>query len=146
MIYRTYLRSILSSFTHIFLSLLILKWGPYNQKKEKRMRLSLLGLVLYYNNGCCKKAFGPSPAVIHISRDFPNVLPSVLCELDALSFRFALASHFFWGLWSMIQAKISTIEFGYMVSYCKKAIKSLCVQLSYSSCWVIPFYTVQLLG
>ncbi|XP_026859780.2 choline kinase alpha [Electrophorus electricus] len=28
--------------------------------------------------------------------------------------RFALASHFFWGLWSMIQAKISTIEFGYL--------------------------------
>ncbi|XP_059420976.1 choline kinase alpha-like isoform X1 [Carassius carassius] len=28
--------------------------------------------------------------------------------------RFALASHFFWGLWSIIQAKISTIEFGYM--------------------------------
>ncbi|TSK38336.1 Carnitine O-palmitoyltransferase 1, liver isoform [Bagarius yarrelli] len=29
--------------------------------------------------------------------------------------RFALASHFFWGLWSIIQAKISKIEFGYMV-------------------------------
>ncbi|XP_073419406.1 choline kinase alpha [Dendrobates tinctorius] len=28
--------------------------------------------------------------------------------------RFALASHFFWGLWSIIQAKISAIEFGYM--------------------------------
>ncbi|KAM8812488.1 choline kinase alpha isoform 3-T3 [Rhynchonycteris naso] len=28
--------------------------------------------------------------------------------------RFALASHFFWGLWSIIQAKISSIEFGYM--------------------------------
>ncbi|XP_063053537.1 choline kinase alpha [Engraulis encrasicolus] len=28
--------------------------------------------------------------------------------------RFALASHFFWGLWAMIQARISTIEFGYM--------------------------------
>ncbi|XP_068168633.1 choline/ethanolamine kinase [Antennarius striatus] len=28
--------------------------------------------------------------------------------------RFALASHFLWGLWSIIQAKISTIEFGYM--------------------------------
>uniref|UniRef100_A0A8C1AC09 ethanolamine kinase n=1 Tax=Cyprinus carpio carpio TaxID=630221 RepID=A0A8C1AC09_CYPCA len=28
--------------------------------------------------------------------------------------RFALASHLFWGLWSVIQAKISTIEFGYM--------------------------------
>ncbi|XP_047373423.1 choline kinase alpha isoform X7 [Sciurus carolinensis] len=29
--------------------------------------------------------------------------------------RFALASHFFWGLWSIVQAKISSIEFGYMV-------------------------------
>ncbi|XP_034500776.1 choline kinase alpha isoform X9 [Ailuropoda melanoleuca] len=28
--------------------------------------------------------------------------------------RFALASHFFWGLWSVVQAKISSIEFGYM--------------------------------
>ena len=31
--------------------------------------------------------------------------------------RFALASHFFWGLWAFIQSRISTIEFGYMVSY-----------------------------
>ncbi|TNN45577.1 Choline kinase alpha [Liparis tanakae] len=28
--------------------------------------------------------------------------------------RYALASHFLWGLWSVIQAKISKIEFGYM--------------------------------
>ncbi|KAJ8396657.1 hypothetical protein AAFF_G00014950 [Aldrovandia affinis] len=28
--------------------------------------------------------------------------------------RFALASHFFWGLWSIVQARISAIEFGYM--------------------------------
>ncbi|XP_043915379.1 choline kinase alpha [Protopterus annectens] len=28
--------------------------------------------------------------------------------------RFALASHFFWGLWSTVQAKISSIEFGYL--------------------------------
>ncbi|NXN63196.1 CHKB kinase, partial [Himantopus himantopus] len=28
--------------------------------------------------------------------------------------RFALASHFFWGLWSVLQAKISTIKFGYL--------------------------------
>ncbi|XP_010564361.1 PREDICTED: choline/ethanolamine kinase [Haliaeetus leucocephalus] len=28
--------------------------------------------------------------------------------------RFTLASHFFWGLWSIVQAKISTIEFGYL--------------------------------
>ncbi|MGH0122301.1 UNVERIFIED_CONTAM: hypothetical protein FKN15_033318 [Acipenser sinensis] len=30
--------------------------------------------------------------------------------------RFALASHFFWGLWSIIQARISSIEFGYMLN------------------------------
>uniref|UniRef100_A0A674EX73 Ethanolamine kinase n=1 Tax=Salmo trutta TaxID=8032 RepID=A0A674EX73_SALTR len=35
-------------------------------------------------------------------------------ELFVEANRFALASHFFWGLWSMIQARISTIEFGYM--------------------------------
>ncbi|KAI2653565.1 Choline kinase alpha [Labeo rohita] len=52
-------------------------------------------------------------------------------EYSSYNYRFALASHFFWGLWSMIQAKISTIEFGYMVSFCKKAVKSLYVQLSY---------------
>ncbi|NXH82014.1 CHKA kinase, partial [Edolisoma coerulescens] len=34
----------------------------------------------------------------------------VLVEVN----RFALASHFFWGLWSIIQAKISSIEFGYL--------------------------------
>ncbi|TNN00828.1 choline kinase alpha [Takifugu rubripes] len=28
--------------------------------------------------------------------------------------RFSLASHFFWGLWSIIQARLSTIEFGYL--------------------------------
>uniref|UniRef100_H3CBB7 ethanolamine kinase n=1 Tax=Tetraodon nigroviridis TaxID=99883 RepID=H3CBB7_TETNG len=28
--------------------------------------------------------------------------------------RFSLVSHFFWGLWSIIQARISTIEFGYL--------------------------------
>uniref|UniRef100_UPI00398E7BBC choline kinase alpha isoform X2 n=1 Tax=Pristiophorus japonicus TaxID=55135 RepID=UPI00398E7BBC len=28
--------------------------------------------------------------------------------------RYALASHFFWGLWSVIQARISAIEFGYL--------------------------------
>ncbi|KAM6115499.1 choline kinase alpha isoform 3-T3 [Pterocles gutturalis] len=34
----------------------------------------------------------------------------VLIEVN----RFALASHFFWGLWSIVQAKISSIEFGYL--------------------------------
>lgn len=32
------------------------------------------------------------------------------------SLRYALASHFFWGLWSILQASMSTIEFGYLVS------------------------------
>lgn len=27
-----------------------------------------------------------------------------------------MASHFLWGLWSIIQARISKIEFGYMVN------------------------------
>ncbi|XP_041326197.1 choline/ethanolamine kinase, partial [Pyrgilauda ruficollis] len=35
----------------------------------------------------------------------------VLC---ALLWGFTLASHFFWGLWSVVQAKISTIHFGYL--------------------------------
>ncbi|KAG7454040.1 hypothetical protein JOB18_019270 [Solea senegalensis] len=30
--------------------------------------------------------------------------------------RFSLASHFFWGLWSIVQAQLSTIQFGYLVS------------------------------
>ncbi|KAM6094815.1 choline/ethanolamine kinase [Chlamydotis macqueenii] len=34
----------------------------------------------------------------------------MLAEID----RFVLASHFFWGLWSVLQAKISTIPFGYL--------------------------------
>lgn len=29
---------------------------------------------------------------------------------------YTLASHFFWGLWSILQASMSTIEFGYLVS------------------------------
>ena len=32
---------------------------------------------------------------------------------------FALASHFLWYLWSVVQSKKSTIKFGYMVSACR---------------------------
>lgn len=42
------------------------------------------------------------------------LVPHLMCFCD---YRFALASHFFWGLWSIIQAKISSIEFGYMVCF-----------------------------
>lgn len=39
------------------------------------------------------------------------------CPLNASpALRYALASHFFWGLWSILQASMSTIEFGYLVS------------------------------
>ncbi|KAL8222307.1 UNVERIFIED_CONTAM: Ethanolamine kinase 1 [Gekko kuhli] len=34
-------------------------------------------------------------------------------EANALE-RKALASHFFWGLWALIQAKYSTIEFDFL--------------------------------
>lgn len=39
-----------------------------------------------------------------------QVLEDMLLEAN----RYALASHFLWGLWSIIQARISKIEFGYM--------------------------------
>ena len=32
-----------------------------------------------------------------------------------VSFRLALLSHFLWGVWAIVQAKFSNIEFGYMV-------------------------------
>lgn len=45
-----------------------------------------------------------------INKDQMQVEEDLLIEAN----RYALASHFLWGLWSIIQAKISTIEFGYM--------------------------------
>ncbi|XP_040827062.1 choline kinase alpha isoform X3 [Ochotona curzoniae] len=44
------------------------------------------------------------------SEERADVEEAMLVEIN----RFALASHFFWGLWSIVQAKISSIEFGYM--------------------------------
>ena len=47
---------------------------------------------------------------------------------------YALASHFLWGLWSIIQANISTIEFGYLVGHKIVKIEKLyfyCVNTSY---------------
>ncbi|XP_073073532.1 choline kinase alpha isoform X4 [Manis javanica] len=46
--------------------------------------------------------------------------------------RFALASHFFWGLWSIVQAKISSIEFGYMVQMSDAQVGRL--HMTYASC------------
>ncbi|KAH0621019.1 hypothetical protein JD844_022009 [Phrynosoma platyrhinos] len=44
------------------------------------------------------------------SEDKSKIEEEMLIEVN----RFALASHFLWGLWSIIQAKLSSIEFGYM--------------------------------
>ncbi|KAK1887185.1 Choline kinase alpha [Dissostichus eleginoides] len=45
-----------------------------------------------------------------ISKDQTQEEEAMIIEAN----RYALASHFLWGLWSIIQAKISKIEFGYM--------------------------------
>ena len=36
--------------------------------------------------------------------------------VNGISFSFALASHFFWFLWSIVQEEVSKIDFGYLVS------------------------------
>uniref|UniRef100_A0A8B9RGP0 Ethanolamine kinase n=1 Tax=Astyanax mexicanus TaxID=7994 RepID=A0A8B9RGP0_ASTMX len=51
------------------------------------------------------------PGIANLSEeDQLKLREDMLVEVN----RFALASHFFWGLWSIIQARISTIEFGYL--------------------------------
>ncbi|KAM9352477.1 choline/ethanolamine kinase [Symphorus nematophorus] len=45
-----------------------------------------------------------------IDKDQTQIEEDMIIEAN----RYALASHFLWGLWSIIQAKISKIEFGYM--------------------------------
>ncbi|KAM9753006.1 choline/ethanolamine kinase [Menidia menidia] len=49
-------------------------------------------------------------------RDADSTVDQTQIEEDLIieANRFALASHFLWGLWSIIQAKLSKIEFGYM--------------------------------
>ncbi|CAB1323104.1 unnamed protein product [Coregonus sp. 'balchen'] len=51
---------------------------------------------------------GYSESTMH--EDQARIEQQMLIEAN----RFALASHFLWGLWSIIQATISKIEFGYM--------------------------------
>lgn len=48
-----------------------------------------------------------------------NGLPEVTDEEEAMLLEanmYALASHFLWGLWAIVQAHISNIEFDYLVS------------------------------
>ncbi|KAM6945895.1 choline kinase alpha isoform 1-T1 [Aplochiton taeniatus] len=51
------------------------------------------------------------PAFVHLSGEKQQSLKE---EMYLEVNRFSLASHFFWGLWSIIQSRISTIEFGYI--------------------------------
>lgn len=64
-------------------------------------RSSGLGYSLEWGGCCLNYSRGGGPQLLTCRSVFP---------------RFTLASHFFWGLWSILQAKISTIEFGYLVS------------------------------
>ncbi|CAN9498613.1 unnamed protein product [Ophioblennius macclurei] len=51
------------------------------------------------------------PSFKHLSeQDQDQVKEDMYVEVN----RFSLASHFFWGLWSLIQARLSTIKFGYL--------------------------------
>ncbi|XP_060779910.1 choline kinase alpha isoform X1 [Neoarius graeffei] len=52
-----------------------------------------------------------NPALENLSEEAQlKIKEDMLVEVN----RFALASHFFWGLWSIIQARLSTIEFDYL--------------------------------
>ena len=46
------------------------------------------------------------------SHDGADVEEEMLIEVNT----FALASHFMWGLWAIVQSHISVIQFGYLVS------------------------------
>uniref|UniRef100_A0A8B9K4F4 ethanolamine kinase n=1 Tax=Astyanax mexicanus TaxID=7994 RepID=A0A8B9K4F4_ASTMX len=47
----------------------------------------------------------------NVPEDQAKIEEDIIIEAN----RYALASHFLWGLWSIVQARISKIEFGYMV-------------------------------
>ncbi|XP_059190589.1 choline/ethanolamine kinase-like [Centropristis striata] len=51
-----------------------------------------------------------TPDTTDITTDQTQTEEDMITEAN----RYALASHFLWGLWSIIQAKMSKIEFGYM--------------------------------
>uniref|UniRef100_A0A674N3I8 ethanolamine kinase n=1 Tax=Takifugu rubripes TaxID=31033 RepID=A0A674N3I8_TAKRU len=56
---------------------------------------------------------GEINATVYKSLNVAQMEEDMIIEANRC-FGYALASHFLWGLWSIIQAKISKIEFGYM--------------------------------
>ena len=47
------------------------------------------------------------------NEDVAGTAESMLLEVAA----YTLASHFMWGVWSLVQAQISSISFGYLVCH-----------------------------
>jgi len=62
----------------------------------------------------------PMGAAGDCANDQTSAEEAILFEANA----YALASHFLWGLWSIIQSHISTIRFAYLVrtSFCYRFI------------------------
>uniref|UniRef100_A0A8C7MJF8 ethanolamine kinase n=1 Tax=Oncorhynchus kisutch TaxID=8019 RepID=A0A8C7MJF8_ONCKI len=63
---------------------------------------------LHFIRNYLEETGGYSESTMH--EDQARIEQDLLVEAN----RFAMASHFLWGLWSIIQARISKIEFGYM--------------------------------
>ncbi|XP_063164932.1 choline/ethanolamine kinase isoform X2 [Candoia aspera] len=81
------------------------QWPFYKASLENYpSREQQLHFIRCYLEEAGGKAAAPSP------EDRERLEAEMLLEIS----RFTLASHFFWGLWSILQAKISTIEFGYL--------------------------------
>ncbi|XP_026577708.1 choline/ethanolamine kinase [Pseudonaja textilis] len=81
------------------------EWPFYKASPENYpSREQQLHFIRCYLEEAGGKADPPSP------EEQERLEAKMLLEIS----RFTLASHFFWGLWSILQAKISTIEFGYL--------------------------------
>ncbi|NXQ28943.1 CHKB kinase, partial [Alaudala cheleensis] len=81
-------------------------WGP--GEGPSPIPIPFLPSQLHFIRHYLSEAPGRRDGTEH--REQERIEEEMLVEID----RFALASHFFWGLWSMVQAKISTIQFGYL--------------------------------
>ncbi|XP_060100632.1 choline/ethanolamine kinase [Heteronotia binoei] len=81
------------------------QWPFYKASQENYpSRPQQLHFIRSYLSEANGKSVPPSP------EEQEHLEAEMLLEIS----RFTLASHFFWGLWSIVQAKISTIEFGYL--------------------------------
>ncbi|CAI5786708.1 Uncharacterized protein PODLI_1B009612 [Podarcis lilfordi] len=81
------------------------RWPFYKASPENYpSRQQQLHFIRCYLEEAAGKKARPSP------EEQERLEEEMLLEIS----RFAMASHFFWGLWSILQAKISTIEFGYL--------------------------------